>query len=67
MLTILSGSRQLPWGVFILLKAYEVNVVVLTDSCTSMLEEELAAAVSPFMFPFVFARACFPSYELPFL
>jgi hypothetical protein len=68
MLAILSGSRQLPWGGVILLKADEVNIVVLMDSCPSILDEELAAAVSPFLFPFLsFARACFPFYELPFL
>lgn len=51
MLTILSGSRQLPWGGVILLNANEVTIVVLTDSCTPTLEEQLAIAVSPFLFP----------------
>ena len=50
-LTILSGSRQLPWGGVILLNADEVTIVVLTDSCTPTLEEQLAIAVSPFLFP----------------
>ena len=39
-----------------LLEADEVNIVVLMDSCTSILEAELAAAVSPIMLPFVCSR-----------
>jgi hypothetical protein len=31
------------------------------DFCTSMLEDELAAAVSPFLFPFCFCSRLLPS------